>query len=161
MEYFKTKSNKLISASIHEIFADKDIEHVLITDKKEHLKQMIKKTIKEGLDKNHQITWNKNSDYEINIFKDREYSDYPEEHAKTITYFTRTVSKNGKIIDTNVITKKNPKYIDNPECEFCYQKTIKLFKAHLLDKNKTEKMVCNKCKKSLKRMAEIMKVGNK
>lgn len=159
MDYHTTKSGKLISTELHEIYSDKDICHVLIADNIEHLKRMVKTTIESGLKKYHQLTWNKGRDTEISIFRDKEYSDYPEEHSKTITYLTKTVSKN-RIIETNKIVKPNPTYIDNPECEFCYNKTTLLYKDNLLDKNKTEKMVCSKCKKQLSLMRKIIKEKN-
>ena len=160
MNYSYTKSGKLVSVSIHELFDDTDAEHILIADSENHLKNMIKDTIKKGLEKNNQMTWNKGLDTEITIFKEKEYSDYPEEFAKTISYFTKTVSKI-RIVETNKIVKRNPKYVDNPECEFCYEKSIQLFEDHLLDENKTKKMVCGKCRKTLKQMREILEKNKK
>jgi len=154
--YNKTKSGRLVSVVINELDSDTDNSHILIANNVDHLKVMIKKTIKKGLEKNNQITWNKDTDNEISIFKDKEYSDYPEEHAETIRYVTKTISKHGRTIETNVRTIRNPDFVDNPECEFCYEKKVKLYKDHLLDKNKTEKMVCSGCKNHLAQMRKIM-----
>lgn len=99
----------------------------------------------------------KDSKDTVSIYIEKIYSDDFSECSKTFTQWLETKSKKtGRVIVTRKRTYKNPEYDLNPECEFCYKKVIEVFKDHLLNKAKTEKMVCSKCKKDLANMRKIM-----
>ncbi len=98
------------------------------------------------------------SDDKVEIFKEKEYSDDFSESSKTYkTWLVTRSRKTGREIISQLKNFRNPQFEDNPECQFCYKKVTQVFKDHLLNKEKTEKMVCANCKKELVIMRKIVK----
>ena len=97
------------------------------------------------------------SNDKVEIFKEKEFSDGFEDSSKTVKTWlvTRSKKQNREII-SQLKNFRNPKYENNPECEFCYKKVTQVFKDHLLNDAKTEKMVCAKCKKDLAIMRTLV-----
>ena len=129
------------------------IEGVLAMSKKEFISDF--KKLK--FEKNYITIDLESSNDKVSIYIEKIYSDDFSECSKTFTQWLETKSKKtGRVIITRKRTYKNPEYDLNPECEFCYKKVIEVFKDHLLNKAKTEKMVCSKCKKDLANMRIIL-----
>jgi len=94
----------------------------------------------------------------VSIYKEKLYSDDFKESSKTYTIWLETQSKKtGRVIKSKERIFRNPDFENNPECDFCYKKVTQVFKDHLLNKEKTEKMVCANCKKELAVMRKIVK----
>lgn len=124
--------------------------------------QMAKESFIEDFDKldyevNYIIIELEQSNDKVTIEKYKEYSDDFKESSKTYKTYLRTYGhKQDRIIISNVKVFKNPAYDENPECEFCFKKVVEVFKDHLLNEVKTEKMVCSSCKKYLAKMRKIL-----
>lgn len=152
---YLTKNQKGVTihlASIHDITAKMDKTNVFVESSKKALREAIKKQIKDSLKKNHHIAWNKDTKHEVNMFRVKEYDELNEELSEFITEYTvTTIGCIGekKVIRHKISRVRNPSFVDNPECEFCYKKTTKLYNAQLLDAKKTKRRVCHKCKKKI------------
>jgi len=124
-------------------------------DLQQSIKQKLKRKIA-ALTEDKIIVLNKDQENEVTFGMEKEFSNYDAEDSEFITITRFVISKYTKRrLVTSTKKIRNIKFVDNPECEFCYQKATKLFEAHLLDTAKTKKMVCAKCKKDIKIMAKI------
>ena len=142
MQYRKTKKGKLWVTSVHIIDEDVDNERILMCDTKSGLRNMVKKTITKNLKNENAVLWNKDTEYEVEMFVDEDYISDP----KYIQNFVTTVTKKG-IISHHVKRRKNPKYWNVLECGMCYKKVEKLHKAVLLDGFDKNCQCVKKCKK--------------
>ena len=166
MQYHQNPNNKLFYTTVNIRSADEDTTEILVNLSVPRLREMVKRTIADGLAQGHEVAWNKidENEYGVRMFRDVSYSNYTENDSEFVTRFTKTVTTNAdgevKIITHNRSTKRNPKFADNPECNFCYKKATKVYEDNLLDKKQTPVKVCSKCRKTLKQMREIKEEMN-
>ena len=163
MEYHSNRKGNRVYTTIHELSADCDNKHILISFTKEGLRELVKDIIKGTIRRGNTAEWNQGMATQVSMFREAELSGYDKEDSEFITTSTHTITgpintKNieRKVIIHHVIKRKNPDFADNPECGFCYKKATKLYDANLLDAAKTPKKVCNSCRKELNTMRKIV-----
>ena len=159
----KKKDNPLagldFNTNIHTVAKEGDTQHMIGGTSASERRKLIKQVIKDGLKNGNEVYWNKDKPTQTRMFIDKSYSNYDPEMSRHINYETHTVTglgNNKKVIVHNKKTRLNPKFVDNPECKFCYKKTTKLYNAKLLDDAKTPIKVCVKCKNRINEMRKLL-----
>ena len=153
------KKGKLHLAIIHNISNRKDKMYHLVASSKTDLRKMIKVHIRDALKKNHTVIWNKDTKYQVQMWRESEYSELYKETSETIKYYTKTVvgmGENCKVREHHVLIRANPHNEDNPECKFCYKQVTSVYNDELLDEAKTVIKVCSTCRKELSKMRKIL-----
>ena len=160
----KKKDNSLagldFNTNIHTVEKEGDTQHMIGGKTANERRELIKQVIKDGLKNGNEVYWNKDKPTQTRMFIDKSYSHYNDpEMSRHINYETHTVTglgNNKKVIIHNKKTRLNPKFADNPECNFCHKKTTKLYNAKLLDDAKTPIKVCAKCKNKINEMSKLI-----
>ena len=88
--------------------------------------------------------------------KCRDYSDFDEDQSETYTDYLNTSGI--RQIQSRKKTHKNPKFIDNPECELCHKKVTERREMERKWVHDTVK-VCRNCQQDV-RMAQKIMGGN-
>jgi len=159
-----SKSGRLLSTSYATVVQNKKGEfekniHLIVAQKETEGVDFLKLRMKVGISKllknlgNKELILNDEKETQVRYFNDIEYSNYDEKDSEFLTKTLVCVGK--RRIDLKRIKVRNPDFEDNPMCGLCYKKVTELFKDHLLDDKKTEKMVCKKCTKDLVIMRKL------
>ena len=128
---------------------------ILVGSDEKQVRKMVSDRIKLVLAKNVEVSWNTDTLAEVRMFKGMDYDDQIPEHSEFLTTYVRTVTSKG-VIDSNVIRKRNPLFANNPECPMCYKQVTKLVQVTLVNKAKTSKMVCIKCRQRVDKVRKIV-----
>ena len=154
MQYHKTKNGKLWVTSVHIIDGDVDNQRILMCDTKAGLRNMVKKTITKNLKNENSVLWNKDTEYEVEMFADEDNISDPNYIQNFVTTVTRK-----RTINHHVKRRKNSEHWNVLECGICYKKVEKLHEVVLLD-DSSKLSVCKKCKSTVNLLRKKMEIIN-